>query len=226
MHSWNTFGARTSHGQPWIHKTHHGPDLGEATTFPPYSILCTSPQGSHPNGFLSQDSQVGIPKLPNVGLLWLWGCITSRVDLSLQWGLKQSCSLGRKLSNGMLHAAYTWGNRVDSGLLVVGSQTSNLIPDLSFDHNLYFKCPNGWCKPILDIYISIVFQWYKEFFEPMGFDPYNYALKIQESIGTPTLTMEFAWECEGSFPHTLWHSRVFLLVHNLATPLPWSRTQD
>jgi len=34
MHNWSTFGARTSHGQTRIHKTHHDPDLGEATTFP------------------------------------------------------------------------------------------------------------------------------------------------------------------------------------------------
>jgi hypothetical protein len=33
MHSWSTFGARTSHKQTQIHKTHHGPNLGEATTF-------------------------------------------------------------------------------------------------------------------------------------------------------------------------------------------------
>ncbi len=34
MHSLNTFGAKMSHGQTQIHKTHHGLDLGEATTFP------------------------------------------------------------------------------------------------------------------------------------------------------------------------------------------------
>jgi len=34
MHNWSTFGARTSHGQIRIHEIHHGPDLGEATTFP------------------------------------------------------------------------------------------------------------------------------------------------------------------------------------------------
>jgi len=34
MHSWNIFGAKTSHKQTWTHKTHHGLDLGEATTFP------------------------------------------------------------------------------------------------------------------------------------------------------------------------------------------------
>jgi len=33
----SAFGARMNHGQTQIHKTHkthHGPDLGEATTFP------------------------------------------------------------------------------------------------------------------------------------------------------------------------------------------------
>ncbi len=34
MHNLNTFGARMNHGQIWIHKTHHGPDLGETITFP------------------------------------------------------------------------------------------------------------------------------------------------------------------------------------------------
>jgi hypothetical protein len=35
------FGARTNHGQTQIHKTHHDPDLREATTFPliVYSVL-------------------------------------------------------------------------------------------------------------------------------------------------------------------------------------------
>jgi hypothetical protein len=34
VHSLSIFGARTKHGHPQIHKTHHGLDLGEATTFP------------------------------------------------------------------------------------------------------------------------------------------------------------------------------------------------
>jgi hypothetical protein len=34
VRSLNAFGARMSHGQTRIHKTHHGPDLGEATTSP------------------------------------------------------------------------------------------------------------------------------------------------------------------------------------------------
>jgi len=28
------FGVGASHGRPWIHLIHHGPDSGEATTFP------------------------------------------------------------------------------------------------------------------------------------------------------------------------------------------------
>jgi hypothetical protein len=81
------------------------------------------------------------------------------------------------------------GNRVDSWLSVVGSQTANLILDLSFGHNLCFRCPNGSCEPILDIYVSIAFQWYKELFKATRFDPCNRSLKIQESIGTPTPKM-------------------------------------
>ncbi len=34
VHGLSTFGARTNHGQTQTHKTHHGLDLGEATTFP------------------------------------------------------------------------------------------------------------------------------------------------------------------------------------------------
>ncbi len=40
MHSWNTFGAQTSHGQTRIHKIHHKPDSGEATTSPFQYSLC------------------------------------------------------------------------------------------------------------------------------------------------------------------------------------------
>jgi hypothetical protein len=34
VRNWSFFGAWTSHGKIRIHKTHHGSDLGEATTFP------------------------------------------------------------------------------------------------------------------------------------------------------------------------------------------------
>jgi hypothetical protein len=73
--------------------------------------------------------------------------------------------------------------------LMVGNQIANLTRGLSFDHNLCFRCPNGQCEPSLDIYVLITFQWYKELFKPMGFDLNNCALKIRESIGTPTPNM-------------------------------------
>jgi hypothetical protein len=49
MHSWNTFGAQTSRRQTWTHRTHHGPDLGEATTFPLIAPKCHFVPGP-PNG--------------------------------------------------------------------------------------------------------------------------------------------------------------------------------
>ncbi len=133
---------------------------------------------------------MGVPKFPKLGLLQLWDHITLCENLRLKWSLKKSCSLCQELSNGMWHATWTQGNPVDSWLLVIGSQIGNLTPDLSFGHNLCFKCPNGSCEPILDIYVSINFQWYKKFFNPLGFDPCNYSLKIWESTGTPTPQVE------------------------------------
>jgi hypothetical protein len=166
-----TIGNPDTQDSPW-------PGLGGSHHLPPYSILCASPRGPHPNGFLSRDSQVGVSKFEQPRLSQLSGRITSCADLRLQWGLKQSYNLRREFSNGMLHISWTQGNRVDSQLLVVGSQTTNLTPDLSFGHNLCFRCPNGRCEPILDIYASISFQWYKKLFKARSFDPCNCALKI------------------------------------------------
>ncbi len=151
MHSLSTFSVRTSHGQAWTHKTHHGPDLGQATTFLPYNILCASPRGPHPNDIFSRDSQMGVSKFPKLGLPWLWGPITLCADLRLKWGLKKRCSPHRELSNGMWHVTFTQGNLVDSQILMVGSQIANLTPDLSFGHNVCFKCTNESCEPILNI---------------------------------------------------------------------------
>ncbi len=67
---------------------------------------------------------------------------------------------------------------------MVGSQISNLTPGPSFGYNLCFKYSSGSCKLILDIYVPRSFQWYKELFNPMNFDPYNCPLKIWKSIGT------------------------------------------
>jgi hypothetical protein len=100
------------------------------------------------------------------------------------------------------------GNQGDSRLLMVGGQIGNLTPDPSFDHNLCFNFPNGSCEPILNIYIPRAFQWYKNFFNPMTFDPCNCPLKSWESQWTLTHKVgALTWECEGSFLPTLLHSR-------------------
>ncbi len=107
--------------------------------------------------------------------------------------MNQSCSPRRDLSNDMSHSPNARRERVDSRLLVVGSQTASLTPDLSFYHNLCYRCPNGSCEPIFDIYISIAFQCYKEHLNVRCFDPYNRTLKFRESRWTPKSPFQ---ECE------------------------------
>jgi len=187
--------------------------------------------GPHPNGFLSRDSQVEVSKSPRLGLPHLWGAITLHEDLGLRWGLKQSCSFCRELSNSMSHTICTHGNRVDSWLSMVGSQIINLTSGPSFGHNLCFKCPNGQCEPISDIYVPRTFNWYKELFKPLSFDPCNRPLKIWESNGSLTPKVKLLWDVRvhSLTPfHTprsmLCDSRLPSRPATLQT-LPWSRAQ-
>jgi hypothetical protein len=208
VHSWNTFGVRMSHGQTRIHKTHHGLDLGEATTFLliVYYVLGhrTSTQMSFCPGLPN-----GVPKFPQLGLPQLWGSITLRADLWLRWGPKHNYSPRRKLSNTMSHATYMWGNHGDSCLLMVRSQVTfrpNLTTSLSFGYNLCLKCPNGSCEPILNIYVQRSFQWYEKVFNSLNFDPYSHSLKIGKSTRTPTPKVEAplgVWGCIPSHFPTL-----------------------
>ncbi len=160
---------------------------------------------------------MGVSKLPKLGLLQLWGPITLCVDLGLRWGLKQSCSPHWELSNDISHATCTQGNRVDSQLLVVGSQIANLTPDLSFGHNLCFRYPNGSCEPILNIYVSIAFQWYKELFNSLGFEPCDRSLNIRESTRTPTPKVGVPLGVWGSI---LSHFHALLGACNMTPELP------
>ncbi len=116
------------------------------------------------------------------------------------WGLKQSYSFRWELFNIMLHATCTWRNWGESWLLIVGGQIANLIFGPSFGHNLCFRSPNGSCKPILDIYVLRSFQWYKELFNPLSFDPYNRYLKIWKSTRTLIPKMEAPLEVWGFIP--------------------------
>jgi hypothetical protein len=125
----------TSHGhldsldspRPGLEGSHH---------LPPYSILYVCLRRLHPNGFLSRDSQSGVPKLSRFRLPGLWTSITSRLDLRSGRGLNQTCSPPRELSNVVSHFTCRRRVGVDSRLLVVGSQTVSLTPGPSFAHNL------------------------------------------------------------------------------------------
>jgi hypothetical protein len=92
-------------------------------------------------------------------------------------------------------------------------QFDSLILGPSFGHNLCFRCPNGSCKPILNIYISRYFQWYKKILNPMCFDPCNYSLKIWKSIEIPT-------------PKVGTHFRTwkFIPLHSPTLPRAWDVT--
>jgi len=150
---------------------------------------------------------VGVSKFAKLGLPRLWGPIILSVDLWLIWGLKQSYK-------------------------VVGSQIANLIPNTFFYHNLCFRCPNGSCEPISNIYIPRTFQWYMELLNPMRFDPCNHSMKIRESIGTPTPKMGIHLGVWGFIPsHSFALSGAWNVTPGLTLsphshkPLPWSRVQ-
>jgi hypothetical protein len=126
------------------------------------------------------------PEIVPVGIPGFWDFIVPRHDLWSGRGLNQSCSLQRELYNAMLHSWSTCRERVDSRLLVVGSQTTSLTSGPSFAHNLGCRCPNDQCEAIFDIYVSRTFQWHQECLNAKCFGPCCRALNIQESRRTPS----------------------------------------
>jgi hypothetical protein len=157
-------------------------------------------------------------RVPKLRLLQLWGHVILYANFQLRWGLKKSCSPHQDFSNNMSHATFKQGNWVDSWFLMVESQILNLTLGLSFGHNSCFKRPNGSCKPILDIYVSIYFQWYKELFNPIGFYLCDRYLKIQKSIRTPTPKMGVHLGVWGFIPS---HSFALLGAWNVTLGLPF-----
>jgi hypothetical protein len=121
--------------------------------------------------FFPKTPMLGVPKFSKLGLLQLWRPITFCVDFRLKWSPKQSFSPCWELFNDMWHTTYTQVNQGNFLFLMLVNQIDNLIFGLSFGHNLCFKSSNGSFEPISDIYISKDFQWYKELFNPMNFDP-------------------------------------------------------
>jgi hypothetical protein len=133
----------------------------------------------------SPDSQGGVLKLSRFGLLQLCRTITFCSDLWLGRGLKQNCSSCQEISNSVSHSTSKHRGRVDSRLLVVGNQIVSLTPDLSFCHNLCYKCPNGSIELIFYIYTSIAFQWYNECFNARCFGPCHWTWSFGSPGGLP-----------------------------------------
>jgi len=186
-------------GHPWVlgqatgtldHKTHHGPDSGEATTFPHIVLFSATPRGD----YIQMALFPGTPKLESRncpetipgGVLGLWEVITPDYKVWLQRGLNQTCSPRRDLSNDVSHSQFGGREDINSRLLVVRSQIASLTPGPSFAHNLGDRCPNGQCEAIFDIYVSRPFQWHQEHPNARCFGPCCRALNIRESRRTPT----------------------------------------
>jgi hypothetical protein len=182
---------------PWVlgqatgtldHETHHGPDSGEATTFP-HIVFSAPPRW----GYIQMALFPGTPKLESRncpetvsdGVPGLWEVITPDCQVWSRQGLNQTCSPRRDLSNDVLRSQFGGREKVDSRLFVVGSQTASLTPGPSFAHNLGYKCPNDQCEAIFDIYASRQFQWHQEHPNARCFGRCCWALNIRESRRAP-----------------------------------------
>jgi hypothetical protein len=133
------------------------------------------------------------PEIVPVGVPGLWELITLDSRFRSQRGLNQSCSPCRDLFNAISHSQIGCREKVDSWLLVVGSQIASLTPGPSFAHNLGYRCPNDQCEAIFDIYASRPFQWHQEHLNARCFAPCCRALNIRESWRTPTPDFSKCW---------------------------------
>ncbi len=127
----------------------------------------------------------------------------------------------------MPHSTYTHQGRVNSQLLMVGSQIANLILDFSFVHNLCCRCPNSSCEAILDIYASRPFQQYKKNFKARCFDPCNLVLNFRKSQRTPKspfrkcechLHIPSKWGCDTCLAYAM---ELRIHVSKLSIELVW-----
>ncbi len=141
----------------WTHLIHHGPDSGEATTFP-LIVFSTALRRGYIQMALFPGTPSWSPETVPVGIPGLWELITPDYRVGSRQGLNQSCNPHRDLSNDVSHSQIGCREEVYSRILVVGSQTVNLTPGPSFAHNLGCRCPNGQCEAIFDIYASRPFQ--------------------------------------------------------------------
>jgi hypothetical protein len=138
--------------------THHGPGSRGVTTILPIVFFALLRRTHTQVVVCPGTPKVESQNCPGFGLPRLWDIIASRPDIRSGRGLNQTCSPLRELSNPVSFSPSARWERVDSRLLVVGSQTGNLTLGPSFTHNLRCRCPNDQCEAISDIYTSKPFQ--------------------------------------------------------------------
>jgi hypothetical protein len=127
------------------HLTHHGLDSGEATTFPHivyYAALC--------RGYIQMAIFLRTPKEESRNCLGLESrhfgssyLSTANSDWSEVW-----------TNVVALLESFPTPCHTPSGDVGKRSIPASLTPGPSFAHNLGYRCPNGSCEAILDIYTS------------------------------------------------------------------------
>jgi hypothetical protein len=143
VYNWNIFCAWTSRMHTQIHKTHHGSNLGEATTFPFIVFFVINHRGYTQMSFCPRTPKMGMLKFLKLRFLKLWRHVTSYANLQLRWDLNQSCNFRQEFSKDMWHTTYTHIIQGDYWFLVVRNQIGTLIRNPSFGHNLCYKYSNG-----------------------------------------------------------------------------------
>jgi len=190
-HSGTPLGVGTSHRHFEPQDTPR-PGFGGSHHLPPYSISAM-PRRDYTQMALfpgtpkleSRNCPRWSPEIVPGGVPRLWELITPDCQVWLRRGLNQTCSPRQDLFNDVSHSQFGGREKVDSRLLVVGSQTASLTPGPSFAHNLGYRCPNDQCEAIFDIYASRPFQWHQEHPNARCFGPCCRALNIRESWSTP-----------------------------------------
>jgi hypothetical protein len=114
VHNWSTFGVRTSHMQLRTHKTHHNPDLGEATTFPLIVYYAPLHRGHIQMVFFVPRLPNGSFEIPLARILATLRAHNLACKPLIAMSLNQSCSPCQKVFNNMSHTACTQGNQINS----------------------------------------------------------------------------------------------------------------
>jgi hypothetical protein len=181
----------------WTHLTHHGPNSGEATTFPLIVFFAALRRG-----YIQVALFPGTPKLESRncseivpgGVSRLWELITPDCEVRSRRGLNQSCSPRRDLSNDVSHLQFGGWEEVDSRLLMVGNLTPGLLLPITWVTDV--QMANA--RPFSISTLQDLSNDTKNTPNARCFKPFCRTLNIRESRRTPNPQL---WKCWASPPH-------------------------